>query len=1062
MRKTVAVFLVAAVAWAQGETDTPDTDPKKPELHKIYVPYKKLDELLGTDKERVMVPYKEFLELWSLKYGPGPDASKPPVPFAVESAAYEGGVAEGVAAFKVVISVEVFVDTWLRIPLDFRGVAFEEVLVDGEPGVIVPTRHGYDLVLRGKGRHKVEARFVAGIAKGKEFATTAFSLPSVPLHKLTFRVPGKGTEIKIDPARAHTSVTEGNETVLLAFLGPQRGVKMTWRYQPEEVDTEPPLIFATDQLDLKVQERIQTGRIRFDLEILRSPARGFSVRIPEKIQVLEVIGNGIKTWGFADQARRVLKVVLHKPVTGRYTLTVGFEGPVEVPGTLAVPAFAVEGATRERGFVRISSAEGVGLRPVATENVFQVDLNSLPKPIRGGARALGFRFPALPFSLTLRTERIAPLVSLVTRARLLVDRHTVKLDEELQFTVERAGIFGLTLEVPDGIVLTQVGDPRLVDSYRESKEGEKRVLTIALKRRVMGRFTLPFKAVAKLDLASGKLTVPLLKVRDVGRQQGTLGVFLHQGIKAVAKTKAAVPVEPRKHRRVDRFRSELPLAFAWRWRGGDIAVDFDVEARKPKVTCDVRYSLQAMESRVDVRADLAYTVQYTGVEVFRFRLPKLLADKIKKVDAPNLREYKQADDKVEEGKPPTVTFTVSLQSPALGAVAVSVEYTDVFPSALKVNQARPTRVPAIEPLDVERTFTHVAIRKAPTIKVDATSDDYEEIDPSELPKQMRSDDVFLALRRFDKPTGLLVGLTKYEYQPVADIVIRHVHLRTVIKDDASATTNAFFQVLNNNRQFLAVRLPEGSVVLDLMVEGKPKKPRVGGDGILLIQLPTGLAKDATFLIGMAYTHPIETSGGLFDTTAMKGPVLPAHEDAPAPFQALLTWSVHYPADWRITRFGGNVEATGDAAEQGTWLRRAVDSLGRTIQIANAYPGRRRGPELPLEYFKDVVPTPKQRNSVEAVFINGTGNGELAIHHTSTTMQVILVILGAVIGFGLVIGMSRAFKPLLCGGAVALFALLALAFAGPGSAPYWNGKFFMAAALTLLLMVVEKKRSAVRS
>ena len=95
------------------------------------------------------------------------------------------------------------------------------------------------MILRGKGRHKSRGAFRRGHhPKGKEYATTAFHLPSVPLHKLTYRVPGKGTEVKIEPARAHTSVNEGDETVVLAFLGPQQSVKLTWRYRrPEETDT---------------------------------------------------------------------------------------------------------------------------------------------------------------------------------------------------------------------------------------------------------------------------------------------------------------------------------------------------------------------------------------------------------------------------------------------------------------------------------------------------------------------------------------------------------------------------------------------------------------------------------------------------------------------------------------------------------------------------------------------------------------------------------------------------------------------------------------------------------
>jgi hypothetical protein len=1045
MRRLAVVFLLAATAWPQ--------DKKEPELHKIYVPYKKLDELLGTDKERVMVPYKEFLELWKLKYGPKLPGDKPPVPFMVEAAAYEGRVSEGIASFRAALEIEVFDDAWHKIPLAFTQVAFEEVLVDGQPGVLAPSKQGYDLLLRGKGRHKVDARFVAGISRGKEYATCAFHLPAVPLHRLSFRVPGKGTDIKLEPARAHTTTNEGDETVLLAFLGPQKSVKLTWRYQPEETEQEPPLLFSTDLVDVRVEERVLRGSVVFDLQVLRTPAREFRVKVPGEIQVLEVSGAKIKTWGFLDAERRRLKVALHQPVSGKYSLRVAFERTITVPGAINLPVFQVEGTTRERGFLRVSSAEGVGVRPTTLENVFQVDLNALPKGIRGGQRALGFRFPALPFALGVRTERIAPLVTLLSRQRLQVERRTIKLDVALHFTVERAGLFGLRVRVPDGLQLTDIGDPKLVDSWR-LVEG---VLTLDLKGRRIGKFMLPIRGEAPLDLAAGALEVPLLKVDGVDREEGTLGVYMDPGIKASATTTGVIPLEPAKLAREDRFRSAQPLAFAWRWRGGDAGVAFKVEARKPKVTCNVAYALQAEESRVRVRANLNYQVEYTGVETFRFRVPKVLVEKLK-VDGRNVREKPHADDPVEEGKEPTVTYTVSLQGPALGQVVLTVEYDEVFPRPLRVNESRPVAIPRILPLDVERAATFVAIRKAPAIKVDVTGSDYEQIDAAELPAGLRSDDVFLALRRFDEPAAFPVELTKHEYQPVADLVVRHAHLKTVVASEERATTTAFFEVLNNDRQFLAIRLPEGSDVLDLRVAGKPEKPRLGDDRVLLVRLETGLRKDASFQVAIAYTHPIKTEGSTFRQTRFEGPALPAFEETPKPFLALLTWSVHYPDAWHVTGHDGNVEPADRDAERGSWLRRAIEGLGTLVRPGAQAKSAGRPVAVRVTAFRDIVPTPTQRESAHRMYTNGTGDGELVLRHRSLTAQIALTLVALAAAAAAVVRLSRRLKPWQAGGALALLALLVLAFAGPGWIPFWNGALAGTVLAAIAITVIERVRA----
>ncbi|MHC4548469.1 MAG: hypothetical protein ACYTEZ_06800 [Planctomycetota bacterium] len=1051
MRRPVALLLLAAAAWPQ------DAEPESPELHKIYVPYEKLDEVLGTDKERVMVPYKEFLELWKLKYGPKKRADKPPVPFMVESATYQGRVTEGVAAFAATIEIEVFEEAWQRIPLAFSRVAFEEVVVDGSPGVLAPSKQGYDLLLRGKGRHRVEARFVAGIAKGKEYATCAFDLPSVPLHRLGFRVPGKGTEIKLEPARAHTTTTEGDETVLLAFLGPQKSIQLTWRYQPEEKEAEPPLLFATDLVDVRVEERVLRGSVRFDLQILRAPARELKVRVPPDVQVLEVTGAKIKSWSFEDQARQRLRIALHQPVSGNYVLQVAFEATITVPGPLALPVFRVDGTTRERGFLRVQSAEGVGIRPTSLENVFQVDLNTLPKPIRGGERALGFRFPALPYALGLRTERIAPLVTLLTRARLQVERRTIKLDEAFHFTVERAGLFSLRFRVPEGITLTDIGDPKLVDSWRLA-DG---ILTLDLKGRRIGGFTLPIRAEAPLDLAAGTLEVPLLRPEDVDREEGTLGVYMDPGIKASATTTAVVPMEPAKLRQEDRFKAPLPaalpLAFAWRWRGGEAAVTFKVEARKPKVTCDVHYSLQAEEARVRVRAELNYHVQYSGVEKFRFRVPKRIVERLK-VEGRNLREKPHVDDPVEEGQEPTSTYTVSLQGPALGRVVIQAEYDEVFPKALQVNQSRPVAIPRILPLDVERANTYVAIRKAPAIKVDVTGGEYEQIDAAELPQGLRTDDVFLSLRRFDEPEPFPLELTKHEYQPVADLVVRHAHLKTVIANEERATTTAFFEILNNDRQFLAIRLPGGSDVLDLRVAGKPEKPRLGGDGeVLLVRLETGLRKDASFQVAIAYTHPIETHGWIFRETVLAGPMLPRFEETAKPFQALLTWTVHYPKAWRVTGHDGNVQPADEDAAMGSWLRRAIDGLGNLVRPTPSAKSARLPLTIRALSFRDIVPTPTQRESASMVFTNGTGDGELTLSHAPLSVRIVLTLLALAVGAAAVVRLSRTVRPLRAGGALALVALILLSFAGPAWIPLWNGMLVGCVLATIAVIVIERRR-----
>ena len=114
--------------------------------------------------------------------------------------------------------------------------------------------------------------------------------------------------------------------------------------------------------------------------------------------------------------------------------------------------------------------------------------------------------------------------------------------------------------------------------------------------------------------------------------------------------------------------------------------------------------------------------------------------------------------------------------------------------------------------------------------------------------------------------------------------------------------------------------------------------------------------------------------------------------------------------------------------------------------------------MPLAYFKDITPTPVQRESAHTVFSNGTGNGTLVISHSTMGAQVTFVLLGIALGIALVTVLAKRFKPMLGGGAVAFGAALLLAGAGPGWAPFLNGLFFAAAVMVAVRMVAEGRRS----
>ena len=168
-------------------------------------------------------------------------------------------------------------------------------------------------------------------------------------------------------------------------------------------------------------------------------------------------------------------------------------------------------------------------------------------------------------------------------------------------------------------------------------------------------------------------------------------------------------------------------------------------------------------------------------------------------------------------------------------------------------------------------------------------------------------------------------VTRHDYEPVAEVVVSHMHLDTVLAADGRATTEAYLVVQNNDRQNLELTLPPNATIRAVTVEGESRAPREGEDGRVLIPLPSGLGKDQSFVVALAYDHDVERSSSLgFATTKAVSPVA---KDVTAD---LLTWRVFAPGRHDLHELRR--------------LRRAGGSLPLLVRLARRGPLADPGPE----------------------------------------------------------------------------------------------------------------------
>ena len=80
---------------------------ERPDVHKLYVPFKDLSKVFEREDEGVFLPYAEFKKLWEKAYKLPADRGAPPVPAAVRSATYRGTTDGEMIRFEADLDVEV-------------------------------------------------------------------------------------------------------------------------------------------------------------------------------------------------------------------------------------------------------------------------------------------------------------------------------------------------------------------------------------------------------------------------------------------------------------------------------------------------------------------------------------------------------------------------------------------------------------------------------------------------------------------------------------------------------------------------------------------------------------------------------------------------------------------------------------------------------------------------------------------------------------------------------------------------------------------------------------------
>lgn len=922
-------YWLALLAWAtffgiarSQETPHPQPTPAKPMAEaepvdrevSIYVPYGKLKEVFEKEGRGVFLPYDKFLALWKAAREAQqrvPD-SKPPFGAIATEIESEAVVGKDVVRVSAKVKFEVLAEGWSQVPLGLTDAAVLSAKLGDEPARLIhDPQAGYKLLVekRGKEPKKMELKleYAKAFTKAPGQNSVTFQAPQAPVNHWKIRIPETDVKVNIHPLIAATEVPanavaakpqaapmpdedeeqqdppqEKNgkqvETVVMAFVGASPTVRFDWTPKAEGATGLTALATVQAQQEAIVAEGVLRSRARLVYEITRAEVSQLEIEVPADQKVVNVFDPNVRQWEVkaGEMGVQTIQVQLFQPTRGTQNLTVELEkfSGEQAQQEITVPMIKALNVGRQQGVLVVQLSQGLRAEPTGRTGLMQLDAGELPNNLARGNWAFAYRYAAVPYELKLSVEKVQPRILAEELVEAYLEPEQLTLNLFAVYTIERAGVFQLELDVPAGFEVRQVrghacagAEAVAVDAWHAEGDDKTRLI-VNLGRKAMGKVGLFVELARRLNDTnllsptgqSSEVTVALARVAATGveRRSGKLVVYAPEslrtnptkqdGLRNISFEEAFINTESTRAGRFPNLRTVLAMAFT----DQQAELTLSVERRKPHITAAQLLAVQVDSGVVKYEATFFYDIRYSGVKSLRIDVPKELAAEIRNLTT-GVRE-KTIDPQPEGVAEGYVAWSFAGESEFNGQTAIKLAWERKL-EKLEIGKPVDLDIPRLKPADVDRAWGQVVLSKAETIDVLPSGEPkgLRPIDPRHdlMPGAVAAD----AARAFEfhDDWTLAIQATRYKLEEVKRTSIERAWVRVVATRSDQLAVQGLYR-LRSAEQRLALQLPP-EVQFDtqpLKLNGRSVQLEKGDQDEYYIPL-VGQSPDDPLVLELRYT-----------------------------------------------------------------------------------------------------------------------------------------------------------------------------------------------------------------
>ena len=865
---------------------------------------------------RVLVPRGEFLRLWNLAHPDRQVLPAAPRPGVVTHASWTAVVvpaAEG-AASRVSIHGDLqlysFRNGQIVLPIPIGPVAVGGARLDGQPAPLVtraaskakPSTDSLAVVVNGRGTHRFEIDCEVPLVQAGQSGQFSLTLGPVPVGRFRFELPKGEFLVRVNGSttRHRRSVKDGVESI---DLGVDAGGLLRVAWQPKQVaDMADGVVQLESYTSIHVSDPgvRHSGHYRFQVRQGGLPEVAFE--LPSSLRVQRVTGADVGGWEVTTEGEaRRLQVFFRRRIDDETVVRVDLFQDRKIgarPSELMIDSMGVLGFERDKGQLAIVIDDQFTSRTISSSSLRQLDVTKSVRPSwcdkampLSGAKVvvaprLVYSYITRPFALSLRLTRRTSEATAVARHAVRIEHRKVRMASRIRWQLSQAARASVTLALPVDYLPVSVEATALADWFVHVDEDGHRRLTVEFDGPRTGSIEVAIEGISPRasDILELELSAP--HPLGLGRLTSQIMVWLDEAFSATIDERGGwrsidPSIADRDLRQLDSRKASF--AFIRSGTTTDLIV-LKVKRAVPGLQATAVSLVTVTDTLVDHSLALSWQIARAASDEFVFTTPGWLRKSLQ-LDDPRIREVRS--QVVAGAGTETVRWTVTLNEPVHDRLFLIAQATLPPPSSASVIVESPrvrfeqsvvstddegAVTVSYRPVETQQNYAILINQSAGTLSL-KNGPDVERVEKDDLGRlQVRIDSSL-----YDQATGMWRVLPKaksmprWDYLPLsalkqATAKVQLAELVSVLAADGSWRTEAVYTIRNRAQQFLAIRIPDGSRVLSVSVNGVASRPVESKEArdrqVVLVALPNTSEGDLSFPVRMIVAGRFGQAGKL--------------------------------------------------------------------------------------------------------------------------------------------------------------------------------------------------------